>query len=210
MTTGSDIQTREQKQQEPPQGEQRAERGQMEVSRGREMGATRPDLGVLSRSPIALFRRMIDDIESLFGEPFTGGLLRSVTAAAPMWAPRVDVLEEGNELVVRADLPGIERGTVTLEISDDGLVIAGEGEEEREEKDRDFYRRERMYGSFRRVIPLPEGIDPKTAKAEMNNGVLEVRLRKPERPGTQRIEIVGGGGDSKQEKKEGEKKESVH
>jgi HSP20 family protein len=95
------------------------------------------------------------------------------------WLPAVEVLERGGKLLVRADLPGLRKEDVKVELRADSLAIHGERREEREEKRKGYYRSERSYGSFYREVPLPEGIDPEQAKATFENGVLEVTLPAP-------------------------------
>jgi len=96
-----------------------------------------------------------------------------------LWAPQVEVFERGNNLVVRADLPGMSRENVDVELDDDALIIRGERRNDVEDEDEGFYRSERSYGSFYRAIPLPEGIDSSACNATFKDGVLEVTLPKP-------------------------------
>ena len=95
------------------------------------------------------------------------------------WSPQIDVFQRGNDLVVRADLPGIKKEDVRVDISDNLLTIQGERKQEREEEHDGWYRNERSYGSFVRTIPLPEGTIADSAKATFNNGVLEIVLQAP-------------------------------
>jgi len=150
-------------------------------------------------SPFSLMRRMMDDLDRLFeevgsglGEPRMGRreLQRPSARREAFWAPSVDVFEREGNLVVRADLPGLAKDDVRVELQDNALVIEGERRQEREFEASGTYRAERTYGSFRRAIPLPEGIDADTAAAHFEHGVLEVSLRMPEeRARGRRIEI---------------------
>jgi HSP20 family protein len=96
-----------------------------------------------------------------------------------MWAPQIEVLENEKTLTVRADLPGLNKEDINVEIKDDFLVVSGERKLEEEEKREGFYRSERNYGSFYRAIPLPEGAKMDNAKATFVNGVLEVNIEVP-------------------------------
>jgi HSP20 family protein len=107
------------------------------------------------------------------------GSSSSPTSGTAIWAPDVDVFHRGNELVIRADLPGLKRDDVAVEISDEAVTISGERSQEREDERGGFYRIERSYGSFYRVIPLPEGAIGDQAKAAFNNGVLEITMPAP-------------------------------
>ena len=92
------------------------------------------------------------------------------------WSPQVEVTERDGQLVVRADLPGLNKDDVQVELRDEAIIIRGQRKQEREEKREGYYRSERSYGSFYRQIPLPKGIDTEKATANFNNGVLEVTM----------------------------------
>jgi HSP20 family protein len=111
-----------------------------------------------------------------------------------LWAPQVEVFERGTNFVVRADLPGLSRENVDVELDDDALIIRGERQSDVEDEDQGFYRSERSYGSFYRAIPLPEGIDVTGCNATFRDGVLEVTLPKPpQQPSrARRIDVRGG------------------
>jgi HSP20 family protein len=96
------------------------------------------------------------------------------------WTPAIDVVRVDGHLVVRADLPGIKPEEVKIEVEDDILTVFGEHTEGKEEKDEGYVRRERRYGSFRRSMALPPGIDPKKIEARSHNGVVEVTIPLPE------------------------------
>jgi len=100
-------------------------------------------------------------------------------ALQSLWAPQIEVLEKGNNLVIRADLPGLSREDVDVEIEEDSLIIRGERHSDVEDEGEGYYRSERSYGSFYRAIPLPDGIDPSACNATFKDGVLEVTLPKP-------------------------------
>jgi HSP20 family protein len=89
------------------------------------------------------------------------------------------VIQQGSELIVRADLPGVNPEDVTVDVSEDGLTIAGERREERREERNGVYRMERSYGSFYRVVPLPDGAMTDQANATFKDGVLEIRMPAP-------------------------------
>lgn len=93
-----------------------------------------------------------------------------------MWMPPVEVLQQGDKLLVRADLPGLQKDDVRVEVQSGALTIEGERKQEFEETEEGVYRSERVYGRFSRSIPLPEGADADQAKATFRNGVLEVEL----------------------------------
>jgi HSP20 family protein len=86
------------------------------------------------------------------------------------------MLTKNNELIVRADVPGLKKEDITIEVTEDALILKGERKHEKEEKREGFYRTERVYGSFYRTLPLPEGVKTENAKAVVHDGVLEITL----------------------------------
>lgn len=156
-------------------------------------------------SPFTFMRRFAEEMDRLFEDYDLGFGLRWPSFASlrhelrrhereharAAWSPQVDVLEREGQLVVRADLPGLTKDNVKIEITDDTLTIQGERQETKEEKREGFYRSECSYGSFYRAIPLPEGIETAKASATMRDGVLEVTIPAPqhEEKGGRRIEV---------------------
>lgn len=130
------------------------------------------------------FQKLFREPGSLFGKSSTG--------------PAMDLIDRSNELVVRADLPGLDENDISVEVEGRTLTIWGERHEAREERDESYYFCERWEGSFRRSLELPEGIDPQHASATFDHGVLEVCFPKTE-PKTRgrRIEIGQGAGVGK-------------
>ncbi len=118
-------------------------------------------------------------------------LRREIETVPAEWAPRIDVLEREGQFVVRADLPGLTKDDITLEVSDEQLTIHGERKFEKKEEREGCCYSERSYGSFYRAIPLPEGAQTSKATAEFRNGVLEVTVPAPQRTDRkpQRVEI---------------------
>jgi HSP20 family protein len=83
---------------------------------------------------------------------------------------------KNDELFVRADIPGLKKEDITIEITDENITIHGERKREKEEKGEGYYRAERSYGSFSRMLPLPEGVKTENAKAVVHDGVLEITM----------------------------------
>jgi HSP20 family protein len=96
------------------------------------------------------------------------------------WMPAIDAFQRGNEFVIRADVPGMARTDLTVEIGDDSLTIRGERKHEDRGEERDgVFWSERSHGTFSRVVPLPPGAISDSAKATFTNGVLEVIVQAP-------------------------------
>ena len=105
------------------------------------------------------------------------------------WLPAVDIKEKENEIDIKAELPGIEKDKVKVEIEDGTLKISGEKVEEKEEKDTKYYRSERRYGKFQRMFRLPDNIDTDKIGAKFENGVLSITLPKKEVKKTKAVKI---------------------
>lgn len=106
------------------------------------------------------------------------------------WAPAIDVVRDDGHLVVRADLPGIKPEEVKIEVEDDILTISGEHEERTEEKDEDYWRRERRHGSFARSMALPGGVDANKITASTRDGVVEVTVPLPKEASKEAVRIT--------------------
>jgi HSP20 family protein len=111
------------------------------------------------------------------------------------WVPGVDVWETEKELVYAFDLPGIPEDKISVEFDDGALTISGERERTEEVRNEGFYRYERRVGSFSRTVGLPQGVTEDDVKADYRDGVLEIKVAKPETPKPRRIQ-VGSGKDS--------------
>ena len=110
------------------------------------------------------------------------------------WLPAVDVWETEGELVLSFDLPGIPEDKIAVELDDNVLTVSGERERTQEHSSERFYRFERRFGTFSRGVTLPAGVNEDTIKAEYRDGVLEVRIPKPEEPKPKKIQIGTGQG----------------
>ena len=147
--------------------------------------------GSFGASPFSMMRRMFNDMERMFENLDVGDI--DQRGLGLDWAPQIDVVRDGNNLVVRADVPGIPQDQIQIYAQDNALVIEGERKDVREDESGDLWRSERFYGRFRRVVPLPEGVDAGNAVARYDNGVLEVTVQLPESARGRRIEIQGSG-----------------
>jgi HSP20 family protein len=111
------------------------------------------------------------------------------------WVPAMDLVETEDQLVLKADLPGLGHDDVEIEVKDGVLTVSGERSAEHEENSEGFYRVERAFGRFSRSMTLPDGIDAEKIAAEFHEGVLDVRIPKPEARKPHRVEI-GTGADA--------------
>jgi HSP20 family protein len=124
-------------------------------------------------NPFSMFRRMQDE---MFRTLAPQGAGRGDISSLVAWAPAVDVTYRDNNLVVSAELPGLSEEDVKVEIVNDVLILRGERRSEREEEESGVRRSEIRYGEFYRAIPLPEDVDAQNARAEFQNGILQITI----------------------------------
>ncbi len=185
-------------------GTETGEQAQRALSRSSEKSrsiARRDPFDLFESGPFAMMRRIQDDFDRIFGGfGFGGQGFGAPLAERRMdWTPAVEAFHRGNEFVVRADVPGLSRDDLTVEVGEDALTIQGERKYDHEEEREGVFRSERSYGSFYRVVPLPEGALSENAKANFKDGVLEVVIPAPSQEVRRgrRIEIGEGSGQEK-------------
>ena len=151
--------------------------------------------GELERAtPFEQFRGEIDRLFDRFmSAPFDWASdLRSWPA---LQSPAMDVSETDNEIVVRAELPGVDPKEMEITVAGDILTVAGEKKSSSEQKGENYYHVERRFGSFRRSMQLPSGVDRDSVAASFNNGVLTVRMKKTEAAKRKKVKVVSSEGE---------------
>lgn len=138
-------------------------------------------------APLSELRGEIDRLFDTFMRQPLGALADSLGRRG--WEPALDIAQNDREVVVRAEIPGVEPQDLEITITGNRLTIAGEKREVHEQQDKDFYHAESRYGSFERIVELPEGVDPEQVTAEHANGVLTIRLSKPAATASRRVEV---------------------
>ncbi len=118
-----------------------------------------------------------DEMDKMWNR-FFGGEWPSLEAFRGEWAPSVDVSETKDSILVKAEVPGLEAKDIDISLSNDVLTIKGKKEQEKEEKEENYHRIERSYGSFSRSIRLPREVQGDKIKANYKNGVLKITLPK--------------------------------
>ncbi len=155
--------------------------------------ARRGERGLARREPVLepfrIMDRFVDEMDRVFDDVFGRGWLAPRLGRGWLrspwrsefeeWAPDVEVFHRNNELVVRADLPGLTKDDIKVDVTEDHITLEGERKREHEEEKGGRYRSERSYGSFYREIPLPEGTITDQAKANFKDGVLEITMPAP-------------------------------
>jgi len=131
---------------------------------------------------LAPFRRMEELFEDFFrrpfGRPWWPSMPRLFEGIEP--SPSVDIFEEGDDIVVKTELPGMTKDDIEVNIAENRITLSGEKKKEEKVEKKDYYRLERSYGSFSRSFDLPTEVQTDKAKASFKNGVLEVRIPKTE------------------------------
>ena len=137
--------------------------------------------------PFRDLRKMHDEMDRLFSTFWQKGDLDLSEAAA--WSPAVDLYEDKDQIVVKAEIPGVKKEDVSLTLTEDMLTIKGERKAEKEERRENFYRMEGSYGMFSRTLQLPRPVKFEEAKAEYKDGILRIVLPKSETSKTREIKI---------------------
>ncbi|MDP2960008.1 MAG: Hsp20/alpha crystallin family protein [candidate division Zixibacteria bacterium] len=131
-----------------------------------------------------------DEMNQLFDDFFGGRVPRRwLKAEEGLWTPNVDVNETKDEIVVTAEMPGLKKEDIKLSVQDNVLTLSGEKNHEKEEKDANFYRLERNFGSFCRSFTLPTSVEADKIKASFKDGILKVTLPKSEKVKPKEIPI---------------------
>jgi len=148
----------------------------------------RRNLPAFGWNPFRELARIEQELNKVFNElvptPKTAEM-----AEVAVWNPRVDIYEKDNKLIIEAEIPGAKKEDVEVKIKDNAVIIRGEVKKEEEEKDKTYYRTERFYGVFERVIPLPVEVKVDEAKATFEDGILKIEIPKVSEEKEVKIEV---------------------
>ncbi len=137
-------------------------------------------------SPVDDLFDIQDNINKVFGNYLSA---RGGQAKVIGWMPPVDITESENEFLIKADIPGMKKEDIKISLDDNTLTISGERKEEKEEKGKNFVKKEKAFGSFMRSFALPHSVDAKGIKASYKEGVLSVNVPKSEESKPREIKI---------------------
>lgn len=127
-------------------------------------------------SPFDEMERMFEEV---MGRPlFSPTLYRSRLPFRTEFAPLVNIWEEGDYVIVKAEIPGMKKEDLDVRVTGDTITVSGERRQEEKVEERDFYRMESRYGSFQRILKLPVEVETESAEASCHDGVLEIKLKK--------------------------------
>jgi HSP20 family protein len=142
------------------------------------------DLGILQDR----MNRLFEDAGRFRGEE---------PSATTSWSPAVDIYETANEIMVKAELPGVDRNDITLNLENNVLTLRGERKFEKETRQENYHRIERSYGGFSRAFSIPAIVEEEKIRAEYKDGILTIALPKKEQIKPKQIKIGGGEGESR-------------
>lgn len=149
---------------------------------------------IVRRNPFGELTTLQDRLNQLLNQPFSsmwrGGAEPALTASS--FVPAVDIYEDNQNIVLTAEVPGVEEKDLDISLENGVLTLSGERKMEHEEKQDQFHRIERSYGRFTRSFTLPPSVDEEHVKAEFNNGVLKITLSKREEAKPKQIKIETG------------------
>jgi HSP20 family protein len=145
-------------------------------------------MSLIRWEPFRALRRRDDMFEDVFRDMFRRPMLEETE----LLEPAVDVAESDGEVIVKMEVPGVEKDQLHLTVADDHLTVRGETRKESEEKRKNYYRQEIRYGAFQRTVPLPVEVDAAKAHAELKNGLLRVALPKSKQPKAHEVKVAVG------------------
>ena len=142
--------------------------------------------------PFEEIKRLEDEIENIFNQfwrstripklslPRVKSGKEIASLESTVWSPAVDVIEKESEVIVKCDLPGVDKKDVKIKINPESITITGESRKEKKQEEENYYIEERVYGAFSKMIVLPSEIDPEKVQAKFEHGVLEIKAPKVE------------------------------
>ena len=146
-----------------------------------EVSLERPKGRILLRRPYSIFNTMMDD--------FMDDFFSNRVANQPFISPKVNLIDKGDKFLLEAELPGMQKNDIDIEIQDDFVTIKGERKTTEEHKEEHYYHKETTFGKIHREIGLPEKINTDQAKAVYENGILKMELPKSEATKAKKITL---------------------
>ncbi len=154
-------------------------------------------MSIVRYDPFRDLRTLQEEVNRLFSTNMTRAF-DDEGIARGAWAPSVDIYENKDQIVLEAELPGMNQEDFDLSVENNIITLRGERKFEKTEETDNYHRVERSYGAFTRSFTLPQSVSPEGATAEYNNGVLRVTLPKREETKARRIQVSGTGTGSSQ------------
>jgi HSP20 family protein len=130
-----------------------------------------------------------DLVNRLFDDSLFPAVPRSTESGLTSWKPVVDIYDHEDKIVITAELPGVDKKDIRIDLKDGVLTLEGERSHGSEVKEESYYRKERFQGKFHRAFTLREGLDPEKIKADYRDGVLKIEIPKPEAQKPKKIAV---------------------
>jgi HSP20 family protein len=146
-------------------------------------------MNVVRYNPWKRLATVEDRFNHFWGAPLFPAGWRDTATAAEQWSPVVDLFEDDKSIVIKADLPGVGKENINIDLKDGILTLGGERSTEKEVKEENYYRRERSFGSFIRRFSLPNWVTADKIEAGFEDGVLRIEITKPEEESPSKITI---------------------
>ncbi len=145
-------------------------------------------MAIVRWQPYGAVASLQDSINKLFQDAFSRANIDEDFALSA-WKPVVDIFDKDDAIVIHAELPGVKKENVAIEVKDNVLTLRGERTESKEIKEDKYYRKERTFGSFHRAFTLPAAVNPDSIRATFKDGVLEIEIPKPEEQKPKQVKI---------------------
>jgi HSP20 family protein len=146
-------------------------------------------MNLVKWNPMRDMETLHNRINRLFDSSFFPTFSLDDDVSLGSWKPVVDIYENEDKIVVKAELPGVDKKDIKVDLKDGVLTLGGERSHEKEVKEENYYRKERAFGRFHRSFAVPSEIDPDKIKAEFKDGVLKVEIPKPEEQKPKKITV---------------------
>ena len=130
-----------------------------------------------------------DRIQRLFDDTFVPAAWMSRESALRDWRPKVDIYDHDEKIVIEAEIPGVDKKNIHVEVENGVLTLSGKRSHEKEIKEENYHRRERVHGEFHRSFTLPDGLNPEKIEADFKNGLLKIEIPKPEETQPKKIAV---------------------
>ncbi len=140
-------------------------------------------------NPLGEMTGMQNRINRMLNAPYWPAGRMDDDTVMGMWNPAVDLYEKDDHFVIKAELPGVDKKDIAIDLKDRVLTLSGERSYENEVKEENYYRRERSYGKFQRAFTLPADVDSDKIKAEFKDGLLQIEVPKPEQQKPKQVTI---------------------
>lgn len=145
-------------------------------------------MAIVRWQPYGAVASLQDSINKLFQDAFSRANIDEDFALSA-WKPVVDIFDKDDAIAIHAELPGVKKEDVAIEVKDNVLTLRGERTESKEIKEDKYYRKERTFGSFHRAFTLPAAVNPDSIRATFKDGVLEIEIPKPEEQKPKQVKI---------------------